>query len=542
MGSGRPPRKHAVVVGGGIAGLSAAVALGRAGVEVTVVEAGAVAGGRLSTPGRFEFTWAGEPFSFPIEHGVHGIWRRYRNLRRLIEWCGLDHHLRDPGPQEMITLMPGTDRIHPVEVARLVQWSRIPAPFAQMKPWLDPTLFRAVVQHGPRGLLSLASGWHFLAYDTASDADMAAYDAVSVSDLTAAWPPAFRAQFEALSHSGYFDETGAISLATFCLGFAFYVTDDRRDAYFDVFDTDAHEALVGPVCAAIRTLGGHLRLGTRVEALRWTGQDATSRASGVTVVTPEGRREEIAADAVVLALDPPALRQLSQGTPAEAPGLGGASTRGLPSMAVRLWFTRAPPDDRAASGMLANLDADNFFWLHRWQAPFQAWHARTGGGVLECHLYGHHATRAQIETDEEAIDRVRAMAERVWPGLAGSFAIGHLQRNAATHVSFHPGAMRALPPVRSSVANVARAGDGIACEHAVLYLERACLTGTLAAREVLPALGIPIARVPEPLAPEPAERTVVYARRAARVLRRAGLLTPLRPGVPTAPNVAEGRE
>ncbi len=536
-GEGRP---SAIVVGGGIAGLSAAISLGRAGVDVTVIEAGAVAGGRIATPGRFDFVWEGEPFSFPIEHGVHGIWRRYRNLRRLIEWCGLDHHLHDPGPQEIITLLPGTDRIHPVEVARLVQLSRIPAPFAQMKPWLDPTLFRCLVEQGPRGLASLATGGHFLAFDPTSDADMATYDASSVAEVTAAWPPAFRAQLEAMSHSGYFDEAGSISLATFCLGFAFYVTDDRRDAYFDVFDTDADEALVGPLCAAVQTLGGRIRLGTRVEALTWGGTEKAPRATGVTVVTSDGRREEIAAGAVVLALDPPALRRLTEGTPAAAPGLGGPSTRGLPSLAVRLWFTREPARDRSSSGMFANLEADNFFWLHRWQAPFAAWHDRTGGGVLECHLYGQHAARAMVEPDAEVIGRVRGIAERVWPVLAGSFAMGHLQRNAPTHVSFHRGAMSVLPPVRTSVSNVARAGDGIACGHAVLYLERACMTGILAAREVAPALGISATRVPEPLTPEPSERTVVYARSVARLLRRVGLLPKLQPRGEPPPRSRQG--
>ncbi|MEZ4437135.1 MAG: FAD-dependent oxidoreductase, partial [bacterium] len=70
-------RQTAVVIGAGIAGLTAAHALAVAGAHVELLEAGDVPGGRLRCSEQHTVHHAGRSDTFGMEHGVHGIWSRY---------------------------------------------------------------------------------------------------------------------------------------------------------------------------------------------------------------------------------------------------------------------------------------------------------------------------------------------------------------------------------------------------------------------------------------------------------------------------------
>src|SRR5512142_635565 len=71
----------AIVVGAGIAGLSAALHLAERGLKPLVLEADpAFVGGRLAGGETLELGG----WSFRLEHGVHGIWSQYRNLQAML--------------------------------------------------------------------------------------------------------------------------------------------------------------------------------------------------------------------------------------------------------------------------------------------------------------------------------------------------------------------------------------------------------------------------------------------------------------------------
>src|SRR6201995_4374545 len=81
-GGGRAPK--VVVIGGGIAGVSAAVVLAEHGVPVVLCEAGDRLGGRLGT----------DPHTLPdgtvqlVDHGFHGFFRQYYNWRKMLRRGG----------------------------------------------------------------------------------------------------------------------------------------------------------------------------------------------------------------------------------------------------------------------------------------------------------------------------------------------------------------------------------------------------------------------------------------------------------------------
>lgn len=82
--------RAALVVGGGVAGLSAALELVQRGYRVVVREAGDVFGGRLATreldPGLGR--------TFRVEHGLHMWFDNYRTFADIRRRLGVDHFFR----------------------------------------------------------------------------------------------------------------------------------------------------------------------------------------------------------------------------------------------------------------------------------------------------------------------------------------------------------------------------------------------------------------------------------------------------------------
>lgn len=501
-------KPRVAVVGAGIAGLSSALHLARAGAHVTLLEAQSFAGGRYATVGALSFKHAGRTFQFPVDHGLHGFWRQYRNFSRLMDSLGLGGRRLDVATQELVLMRGG--RADAVEIGARVKHSRVPDVLAPLALMSSPTLALESLRGGPgRYLTAGAEVLHAVAFDATED--LARYDHLTVADYLGQWPDWLRRLFCALTHSGFFLDPEEVGLAAFFTGLSVYSVGDKRDCGFSTLDDAAGPGLIEPMVQTLCSLGADVQLGVRVQSVE-------ERALWVRDASGERRVE---ADAVVLALDPPGLAALKLPSSLQDFFTRHPIPRGVPSAAVRLFFTLAPKASRAPSGIFADPRVDNFFWLDRLQRPFRAWRDATGGSVLEAHLYGARAAQAEASHDDEVLSSVRAAAEQSWPELRGSFVFGHVQRNAPTHVAFTPGVMTRLPPVETPLPRLALAGDFVQTQWPTLYLERASLTGLLAARHVGRSLCLENFEVP--LRPFPAARSVAWARPVLRALRDRGL-------------------
>ncbi|GMU60381.1 MAG: hypothetical protein AMXMBFR34_21440 [Myxococcaceae bacterium] len=486
--------------------------LARAGAAVTVVEANPFAGGRFATHGFVTFDFQGRAWRFPVDHGLHGVWRQYRNLTRLLGSVAGGASLVPVDDQELIFQRPSGAVA--VEVGARVRNSRLPDLLAPLALLTSPRLALSTLREGPlKYVRAGARILHATAFDGA--VDVARYDDLTVEDFLHDWPDWLKRLFCALTHSGFFLDPHEVSLAAFLTGLSYYSVSNKRDADFSTPADAAGPGVIEPLVAELTRLGGRVLLSTRAHTLFVTPAHVSVH------VDDAMHAQRLEGDAAVLALDPPGLARLAVPEALARCFVERPIPKAVGSVAVRLFFSASPSARRATSGIFGDERVDNFFWLDRLQRPFVEWRTATGGAALECHLYGSRAARALSLPDEGVITMVGAAAEAGWPELRGRRVFAHVQRNPATHVAFTPGTVQRLPTVETPLPRVALAGDFVHTPWPTLYLERACLTGLLAARHLASSLGL--SGLPEPLRSFDAAPSIARARPVLRALRDRGV-------------------
>ncbi|MFN8374733.1 MAG: hypothetical protein U0694_17870 [Anaerolineae bacterium] len=156
---------------------------------------------------------------------------------------------------------------------------------------------------------------------------------------------------------------------------------------------------------------------------------------------------------------------------------------------MRLWFTRAP-DKGTIGGMLTGDFAfDNFFWLHRMQSAFKAWHAQTAAAPHELH---QRRTDAQLNEPDKVLI-VRARWTRCSGRSRNCAAASYTARYAVTSkdASRVPRADAREPAsVQTLWPNIAACGDWLGYPSPSLWMERSCVTAIAAANHVLQREGL----------------------------------------------------
>lgn len=458
-----PAPTSAVVVGAGVAGVSAAVVLAERGVAVTLIEAAPTLGGRLGA-------W---PHTLPdgteqvVEHGFHAFFRHYYTWRAMLRRLDPDlAFLRPVGgypvisrswPREDLTGLPAAPPLNLVAL------------FAR-----SPSL-------GLRDLLrsDQALAAQLLAYDRV--ATTARFDAVPAATFLRDLGMSDRAQamlFEAFARS-FFARPGALSAAELIAMFHYYFLGNPEGIGFDAPDTDYLTCIWAPFAAYLDKHGVELRTATAARGLvpggggRWTvdtGGDA------------------LTTDHLVLALDPSALRALVAASPGLAGPLVGTANacQVAPPFAVtRLWLDRDVAADRATFNAVSREPTlDSVTVYSRLERPSAEWATRTGGSVVELHSYACTAPDAQSATA-----RMRAELAALWPETAAAQVLHRQERLEATAPAFPPGGAGTRPTVTGGAAGIRVAGDFVDTPLLTGLMERAAVTGVLAANDVLAEVG-----------------------------------------------------
>ncbi|WP_422746935.1 FAD-dependent oxidoreductase [Mycobacterium sp. WMMD1722] len=471
-----PAGSEAVVVGGGIAGISAAVVLAERGVRVTVLEAAHHLGGRLGA-------W---PEAMPdgteqiVEHGFHAFFRHYYTWRSILRRADPQLSFLAPVPS-----YPVISQIWPDE-----DLSGLPA----APPLNLLTLALRSKSLGRRDLMKAdpATGHALLAYDRATT--YAEYDYLDAATFLDRFGMSDRTRsmlFEAFARS-FFCNQGELSAAELIAMFHYYFLGNPEGIGFDVPDTDYATAIWQPLQRHLERHGATIATGTPVSGVEPEGR-------GWRVRTAHGQFDTAN---VVLAVDPGALSRLmadSPATAAAAPLLARRceSLRVAPPFAVsRLWFDRDVAPHRAAfSAVSGQPNLDSIAVYSRLERPSAEWARATGGSIVELHSYS-----CRLGDVSEAAAALRAELAALWPETADAAIWHRHDRMEATAPAFPPGSAGSRPGVRTDARGLRLAGDFIELPYLSGLMERSAMSGVLAANDVLAELDVaaePIVGVPQ---------------------------------------------
>lgn len=505
------------ILGAGMAGLTAATQLAARGLRPVVLEAHQQAlGGRLRDEPAHTLTQQGQDWSFPAEHGVHGLWSPYVNLNALLEQHGIAPE-QQPSREEMWVYVHG-QRVRMAAIGSAMHRSPIPAPFHYLSLFLRP---RFLAMLNPHDLLALFLVQGRLTSALAIDplAEGKALDGMSLADFMSGWSPALRSLFAGLARNALAAHPEDAPAAGFIAFLRFY-TLMRRDAWkFNYLSGTAGKLICEPLAARAQTLGSDIRLGCRATRLEAMGDQWR-----VAYNDAQQQEQSMLAERLVLALDAPGAQQLLCDSPELATHAAKLRfPKGVATAIIRVWFSTTPAIKAESGICTGDVLVDNFFWLHELQPAYREWHQATGGSAAELHIYDP----PPASTDETML-LARAVADmtRAFPELRGHVLQTTMQRNPAAHTLFTPGDPAFTLGIQTPWLGILACGDWIAHPNPSLYLERAVTTGMLAANLLLEERGLQ----PWPLRTHPAPERLAGAlarrlqgfRQAQVVKRRMG--------------------
>lgn len=266
--------RNCVVIGGGLAGMSAAMELALKGMRVTLVESSTSLGGKLTG---WDIDALGS--RFPVEHGFHGFFDQYYNLNALFSEAGVPSGVFDASPgypvlfsDRQAEIYGQTPKLFPLNVLSVVGQSR--------------SLDLASIMREYRGLSSVMA---MFAYDYART--FRKYDNIDFMEYCRQGEilPAF---IDTVLHpfaDATMNRMEVLSAAEAIRYFHFYFMGSPEGLSFRITNRDCMTAVVDPIERRLRELGVRILTGHR--ALRLEHGDG--RISGVRVGRDAGGAETL---------------------------------------------------------------------------------------------------------------------------------------------------------------------------------------------------------------------------------------------------------
>lgn len=484
--SARASGPRVLVVGGGPAGVAAALDLVEGGASVTLVEAADRLGGRLRG-------WT-EPLVGAVEHedpavevgaGLHAVGPEDTAVLDLLARFGLGGLLGPALRLELPARAAGLDAaclarfglparaLDPALPARAWAWARQPRRYLRGDPqgWL----------WGPLADLLQALGGE-LRLGTAARALTLGGGRVTGVEVGL---PGGRLRVV---------PRGAWSQDADPAGMPVHVHDGPQGLWAlhgrCTHDGDPvlrlHDRLCCPACGSTWQAQGQPVEGPATAALRRLEvlRLPPTEGGGFRVELPD-TTWTLPADQTLLALDPPALARLAGPVLPDAGALAG-----VPFAVARFWLDRPADPRRAAAVLLPDgRHAALGLLVHRLQDGAAAWAARAGGSVVELQAGRDLPPEQTLGWSQALLDALHQDLVQAWPELAGAAVLKARLVRGRQRVHLGPGhAARALP-TRPGPPGLWLAGEAVAFDGgdgpAPLLWERAVRTGRSAAADIL---------------------------------------------------------
>ncbi|MFB7090495.1 FAD-dependent oxidoreductase [Streptomyces sp. NPDC056296] len=460
----RPPPNIAVI-GGGIAGVTAAVALAERGMAVDLFEQEAYLGGRLAGwPTRLR-----DGSTATMSRGFHAFFRQYYNLRALLR--RVDPSLGNLTPVPDYPLLHDTGHTDTFAgLPKTPPWNA--AAFMMRSPTFRAADLTTIDRRAALELFDVKVPQVYSRLDH--------LDARTFLEQVRFPPSAHHLAFEVFSRS-FFADPADLSAAELATMFHIYFLGSSEGLLFDVLQRPFPTAVWNPLHAHLQRLGVTVRTGTTVAAV------APGQTRSYDIVTDEpGAGRPHAADAVVLAANTQGLQRIVRSSPNLADQEWRdriARLRSAPPFLVsRLWLDTPLQAHRPAflgTGGLGPLD--NISVLNRYEDESQKWAKRHDGAVVELHAYALTEQATAHQTQTQLTQQMR----RVYPETANATVIDERHELRTDCPLFPSGGFQDRPTVTTPDPCLVLAGDLVRIDLPVALMERAATSGFQAANALL---------------------------------------------------------
>lgn len=454
------------IIGGGLSGLTAGVALAREGVRVGVLEGSSVLGGRAQS-------WQDPVTGEVIDLGPHVLLSTYPNMRAFLEACGTRwEDAADWQTDSLIDQMAG-------EEVRPLRYAPMPAPFHFVPSLLRMPGIRFSDLVSQRALLSLAISLkpgEELKYDHIPALTLLRRMGVSEGAIDHLW------RFIGMSILNVpLEECSGAALvrfARFLMG--------RRDFRIGFPKQGLGELFADGATRVIREAGGQVLLNSKVVRLG-------RKESGDFEIQIQGAGAALPAKRVILALAPQEATPLLAQVPAwQGLSEGVGRLEPCPYVSLYLKFDRKVTDRRfwARTHREGDLNCD-FYDLSNIRPSL-----KNGPSIVASNIIYSHRVAAMSE--QEILDRTLFELRENIPGTREAKLVASTVNRIpmAIHCP-KPGAESLRPEPALIPGRFHLAGDWVRTE-LPSSMESACASGWMAARGILESVGASTSRVPNP--------------------------------------------
>lgn len=465
-----PGEKRVGIIGGGLAGVSAALFLAERGFAVTVFEKEAYLGGKVgSWPITFD-----DGFSAQVEHGFHAFFRQYHNLRALLQ--KIDAYKNLIPVDDYVILTRDNVRFAFKDISSIPILNILSMARTGIYSYTD-----VMTNPGFRKMISL------LRYDR--EKTFARFDAVSFQRFAdeVKLTPQMRLMFTTFARA-FFAEPRYMSMAEMIKSFHAYFLSNDLGLLYDVLDDDFDETLWNPVRQCAQQYRVRIALGTPVRALGKEGNHFMIN----------GERFDYA----IIAADVKGTKGIighSDYFKHEHPAFFNRLTALKQSQrysVLRVWIDK---DIRPDVPFFVFTDAlqilDSVTVYHRMEKTSRAWVQKNGGGIFEFHSYALPDDFPEKDVRNQFLKE----CEAYFPEIKGcTVRYEHLQiRDDFT--AFHTDLYKGRPGVKTEVDNLFLAGDWVKLDNPAMLMEAAVTSALCAANLIFNKEGLreePVYSVP----------------------------------------------
>ena len=461
-------KKSVLIIGAGLAGLSASLELAEKGFAVTLYEKNEVIGGKLKTP---QLTT--NQGKFHVEHGLHMWFFHYHTCKDIMERIGVRQYFRPyqkvsvafrDYTQEIIRSEPP---IYPINLISILLRS--------------PNLGLGDMKH----LLNIIPDLMYFRYEGIYDRlDNISYQ--QWADRHGVSKKLFAILFEPAA-SVTINDPETISAAELVMWTHYFFIGHPKSMWREIAIDNHATTLLNPWLDYLEKQNVNVILNTPVQGLRFKGK----KAIGII----EDKKEY---DWVILACDVKAAQTILQQSiciDESSQKIKTTISKKLHELKIapsyrimRCWFDKPLDSDRPDI-----LETPQFRPLHllaqfhQLEEESKKWADKTGGSIIEFHFYADEKI-ASLER-KKVWDHVQPLVFKVLPELQHATLPDFTLGTYTNFTSFDIGQGTIRPssdyPIKHGCKNMVLAGDWVHTAFPSALMERATVTGRIAANHIL---------------------------------------------------------